>query len=189
MRLLALLVTAILTSVPALAWQDGSSSASSESSPSKDGAQPTLPVSLAKIREALAVAPAAPLKGLNEQPHFRVEVQEWQKFKAMLDTLKFETGGPPVPGGIYGYEQQQRLFPKADNPLAQPYAAFSQGELLQVMITTLMAKYFAGRIVNWVTTEQRARAEAEARKEVARAMDEFWAWRAQAPPQSATGKP
>ena len=189
MRLLALLVTAILTSVPAVAWQDGSSPASSESSPSKDGAQPTLPVSLAKIREALATTPAEPLKGLNEQPHFRVEIQEWQKFKAMLDTLKFETGGPPVPGGIYGYEQQQRLNPKADNPLTQPYAAFSQGELLQVMITTLMAKYFAGRIVNWVTTEQRERAEAEARKEVARAMDEFWAWRAQAQAQRTTDKP
>jgi len=168
MRLIALLVAAILTSVPALAWQDGPSSASSESSPAKDAAQPTLPVSLAKIREALAEAPAEPLKGLNEQPHFRVEIQEWQKFKSMLDTLKFDSGGPPVPGGVYGYDQQQRLF--------------------QVMITTLMAKYFAGRIVNWVTTEERARAEAEARKEVARALNEFWAWRAQAQPQSTTDK-
>ena len=188
MRLIAVLVAAILTGAPALASQDASSSASSEPSPSKD-AQPPLPVSLAKIREALAEAPAEPLKGLNEQPHFRVEIQEWQKFKTMLDTLKFDTGGPPVPGGIYAYDQQQRLFPKADNPLIQPYAAFNQGELLQVMITTLMAKYFAGRIVNWVTSEERSRAEADARKEVARAMDEFWAWRAQAHPQSATDKP
>ena len=189
MRLIAVLVTAILTSVPVLASQDGPSSASSASSPSKDAEQPTLPVSLTKIREALAQAPVEPLKGLNEQPHFRVEVQEWQKFKAMLDALKFDSGGPPVPGGVYAYDQQQRLFPKVDNPLVQPYAAFNQGELLQVMITTLMTKYLAGHISNWMTTEERARAEAEARKEVAQSMNEFWAWQAQAQPQSSTGKP
>src|ERR1700726_4589494 len=125
MRLIALLVTAILTSVPALAGQKAPSSAPSPSSPSKDAAELTLPVSLAKIREALAVAPAEPIKGLDEQPHFRVEIQERQKIEALLDTLDFK-GGPPVPGGLYAYDQQQRMSPKVDNPLVQPYAAFSQ---------------------------------------------------------------
>jgi hypothetical protein len=188
MRLIALLVTAILTSVAALAAQEGPSSASSPSSSSTDAAQLTLPVSLAKIREALAEARAEPLRGVDEKPHFRVEIQERQKIEALLDTLNFKSG-PPVPGGLYGYDQQQRLFPKVDNPLVQPYAAFSQGELLQVMITTLMEKYLAGRLVNAVTSAERARAEDEARKEVARALDEFWASQGQAQQRSTADKP
>jgi hypothetical protein len=178
MRLLTLLVTAIFIASPALAQQVQPSSSAAGLSASRDTSQMNLPVSLDKIREALAEAPAEPLKGLDVKPHFRVQIQERQKFEALLETLKFDSG-PAVPGGLYGYDQQQRLFPKVDNPLVQPYAAFSQGELLQVMITTLVEKYLAGRLVSAVTSAERARAEEEARKEVARALDEFWAARAQ----------
>ena len=170
MRLIAVLVAAVLTSAPVLASQEGPSSASSASSPSKDADQPTLPVSLAKIREALAQAPVEPLKGMNEEPHFRVEIQEWQKFKAMLDSLKFDSGGPSVPGGPYAYDQQQRLFPKVDNPLVQPYAAFNQGELLQVMITTLMTKYLRDALQ--LVDHRRARASRSRSPQGSGAVDE-----------------
>ena len=186
MRLSTLLVTAVFSGTPALAQQVPPSSCRAELSAPADTSQLNLPVSLDKIREALAEAPAEPLKGLDEKPHFRVQIQERQKFEALLDKLKFDSG-PAVPGGLYGYDQQQRLFSKVDNPLVQPYAAFSQGELLQVMITTLMEKYLAARLVGAVTSAERAHAEEEARKEVARALDEFWAARAQ--PQSAPDKP
>lgn len=193
MRLFTLLVTAIFFGTPALAQQvqqvQPSSCAAGLSAP-KDTCDLNLPVSLDKIREALADAPAEPLKGLDVKPHFRVEIQERQKFEALLETLKFN-GGPAIPGGLYLYEQQQRLFPKVDNPLLQPYAAFNQGELLQVMITTLVEKYLAARLAGIVTNAERAIAEEEARKEVARALEEFWAAQArpQPQPQSATDKP
>ncbi len=178
MRLFTLLVAAIFIASPALAQQVQPSSCAAGLSAPKDTCEVNLPVSLDKIREALAEAPAERLKGLDVKPHFRVQIQERQKFEALLETLKFNSG-PAIPGGLYGYDQQQRLFPKVDNPLVQPYAAFSQGELLQVMITTLVEKYLAGRLVGAVTSAERARAEEEARKEVARALDEFWAARAQ----------
>ena len=188
MRLFTLLVTAVLFGTPALAQQVGPSSCLAELAAAEDACQLNLPVSLDKIREALAEAPAEPLKGLDEKPHFRVQIQERQKFEALLDRLKFDSG-PAVPGGLYGYDQQQRLFPKVDNPLVQPYAAFNQGELLQVMITTLLEKYLAARLVGAVTSAERAHAEEEARKEVARALDEFWAARAQPRPERPTDKP
>ena len=188
MRLLTLLITAITFATPAAAQQVEPSSCSAGLSASKDTCQLNLPVSLDKIREALAEAPAEPLKGLDEKPHFRVQIQERQKFEALLERLKFDSG-PAVPGGLYGYDQQQRLFPRVDNPLVQPYAAFNQGELLQVMITTLVEKYLAARLVGAVTSAERAHAEEEARKEVARALDEFWAARAQPPQEPAADKP
>ena len=188
MRLFTLLVTVILLGTPAPAQQVEPSSCPAGMSASKDTCQLNLPVSLDKIREALAEAPAEPLRGLDEKPHFRVQIQERQKFEALLDRLKFDSG-PAVPGGLYFYDQQQRLFPKVDNPLLQPYAAFNQGELLQVMITTLVEKYLAARLVGAVTSAERAHAEEEARKEVARALDEFWAARAQPRPERPTDKP
>ena len=187
MRLILLLVTAILMSGPVQARQAEPSSSTPQSSFSKDAVPPTLPVSLDKIRQALADPPSQRLKGLDEKPHFRVQIQERQKFEALLERLKFDSG-PAVPGGLYSYDQQQRLFPKVDNPLVQPYAAFNQGELLQVMLTTLMEKYLAARLVGAVTSAARAHAEEEARKEVARALDEFWAARAQPHQEDATAK-
>lgn len=186
MRLLTLLVTAILFATPTLAQQVQPSSCAAGLSAPKDTCELSLPVSLDKIREALAEAPAEPLKGLDVKPHFRVQVQERQRFEALLEALKFDSG-PAVPGGLYFYEQQQRLFPKVDNPLVQPYAAFNHGELLQVMITTLLEKYLAARLVGVVTNAERASAEEEARKEVTRALDDFWAARAEQ--QSTTVKP
>src|SRR5262245_36159007 len=129
MRLIGLAFAAILLAGPAIAQQpQPSTTAAPASSQSDANAAATLnfPVSLERIRGALErPTPAQMLKGLDEKPTFRVEIREQQKIDELIATLDFK-GGPTPPGGVYGYEQQRLVFPPVDNPLAQPYAAFSQ---------------------------------------------------------------
>src|SRR5262245_35252867 len=129
MRLKPLVLAAMLacgTAVTARAQE------AAPAKPPQESGTLNLPVSVDKIRGALAQpTPAEPLKGLNDPPPtFKVEITEQQKFDELVSKLKFDKGGPPVAGGIDAYEQYQRIFPRVDNPLAQPYGAFSQGELL-----------------------------------------------------------
>jgi hypothetical protein len=183
MRLAALLVTAICTAAPTLAQQAQPSTPAHGASPAKDadaaaGQTSTLPVSLDKIRLALEQPPVEPLRGLDERPLFRVEIRERQRIDDLLQSLKFESG-PAVPGGLYGYEQQRIMFPSVDNPLAQPWSAFTQPELARVVtlsfIETLVTKYLAKRMLSAVTAAERASAEQAAREEVARAIGEYCA--------------
>ena len=183
MRLVALLVTAILTAAPVLAGQTQSSRPATPSSPATDVQPPddqasTLPVSLDKIREALKQPTVEPLRGLDERPLFRVEIRERLRIDELLQTLKFNSG-PAVPGGLYGYEQQRIMFPTVDNPLAQPWSAFTQPELARVasisMIETLVARYLAKKIIGAVSATERASAERSAREEVSRAVAEYCA--------------
>jgi hypothetical protein len=90
----------------------------------------------------------------------------------MLASLNFKAG--PVPaGGVYMYEQQRLMFNPVDRPLMQPYAAFSQGELLTILIENLVGKYLADRVINSVSKFERARAEANAREEVRAAVAQY----------------
>jgi hypothetical protein len=141
----------------------------------KDESTWKLPVSLDKIREGLAQpAPAEPLKGLNDPPPtFKIEIQEQQKFDQLVSKLKFDKGGPQVPGGIDAYEQYQRLFPRINNPLVQPYAAFSTGEIITLGVEALIEKYVAEKMAHVVGTALREQAEREAREEVARSLALF----------------
>ena len=192
MRLLALLFTVVLIAGSVGAGQSASSSekatpsssgndATSSGKSSQDGKSQTAdpPVSLDKIREGLKQPPGQPLKGLNEQAaqeaaHFKVQIEERRKIEELLSTLDFKSG--PVPaGGVYAYEQQRLLHPPVDQPLMQPYAAFSTSELLTIAIENLMGRYLAGRAIDAVSAAERARAEAAARDEVARAMADFCA--------------
>lgn len=175
MRLWVLAVSTILAGAPLMA-QSGQPSTQGD-----DAA--TLPVSLDRIKQALSQPPTQPLRGLDERPHFRVEVQERQKIDELLDTLKFDSG-PAVPGGLYGYEQQQQAFPKTSNPLMQPYAAFNQGELLTVTIENLLAQYFGPRMLHTISDASRVRAEQAARDEVQRALAEFCASHDCPPPEN-----
>jgi hypothetical protein len=176
MTLRALVLTATLATVgtggAALAQEPASGTPSK-----KDDAGLNLPVSLDKIRAGLAQpAPAEPLKGLNDPPPtFKVEIQEQQKFDELVSKLKFDKGGPPVPGGIDAYEQYQRIFPRIDNPLAQPYAGFTTGEMMTLGIEALIEKYLAQKMAHVVGNALRAQAEREAREEVARSLAQFWA--------------
>jgi hypothetical protein len=187
MRLIAQVVAMILVSGPIYAQQPLPAALADRTSSAQDGTkdQPTkddgqgnldLPVSLDKIRGALAQPPPPePLKGLNDQPTFRAEVRERQRFEQLMDKIKFERNGPVVAGGRDAYEQQQRLFPPIDNPRLQPYGAFSTGEILTLGVEALIAKYVAQKMAHVFSDVLRAQAEREAREEVARSLAGFWA--------------
>ena len=184
MRLIALLVTAILWSGEGFAQQPQPSVPAEKPSSSQDGPALTLPVSLEKIREALSQPrPSEPLKGLNEPPTFRLEIQERQKFEALMAKIKFDKPGPVVAGGLDAYEQQQRLFPRIDNPRLQPYGAFSTGEIMTLGVEALVEKYVAQKMAHVFGDALRAQAEREAREEVARALAGFWASQPATPPK------
>jgi len=138
-------------------------------------APPSVPVSLDRIREALAQPPPAEtLKGLNEQPMFRLQVQERQKINQLMDSIKFDGGGgPQVAGGRANYDMQRLLFPPVDNPLFQPYAAFNTGEILTLAAEALVAKLVAEKTSRIFGGMLRAQAEREAREEVARSLAAF----------------
>jgi len=185
MRLVALVVTAILVAGLAAAGQSAASSSGAASSPesaAKNGQKDTpstgLPVSLDKIREGLEKTSSAPvIRGLNEQSaHFQVQIQERQKIEELLATLDFRTGpkgAPRYPGGWTQYEQDRLINHPIDSPLTQPFAAFSTSELLTIAIENLTAKYLGGRLVDAVSSAERARAERAAREEVAKSMADF----------------
>lgn len=177
MRPITLLLVAMSIAAPVLGQQPQSSSdppkTESTASPSQD-VPLALPVSLDKIKEALAEGTPQPLRGLNDRPHFKLEVRERQKISIedLIAAMDFRSG-PAAPGGAYGYEQNRLAFPSVDNPLQQPYAAFSQAELLTIVIQNLAVKYLAGKALNAVTSAQRASAEQAARDEVRRAITDY----------------
>jgi hypothetical protein len=117
-----------------------------------------LPVSLERIREGLASDKPSILDALDLQPDFRIEVRENRpNLGEMLRPENFK-GGPVPPGGLYAYEQQRMLFPNS-----MPW----------VMSFDTLPVFRA--LVNAVSDMRRARAAAEARAEVERAMAEFCA--------------
>jgi hypothetical protein len=129
-------------------------------------------VSVEKIREALEVAPSISLWTIDKRPTFRVQILERQKIEELLATLNFKTG--PIPaGGLYMAEQQRVMFPSVDNPLRQPFAAFSQPELLTILIENLVGKYLGGKALGAISNAERARAEAAARDEVRAAVSQY----------------
>jgi hypothetical protein len=50
----------------------------------------------------------------------------------------------------------------------QPYAAFNGGQLITIALENLILKYLGGRVIDAVSSADRARAEREARDEVDR---------------------
>jgi hypothetical protein len=171
MRLFLLLLASMLAGAP-VAAQDGKPSPP----PSAEDARPDqLPVSLERIREGLATGPSTlNLSALEKPPDFKVEVQERRVLEEILATLDFKTGPAPA-GGLYAYEQQQRLFNPVDRPLAQPYAAFSPWEAITIAIENLIGRYLGGRLAEAVSSAERAKAEAAARRDVAGAIEKYCA--------------
>jgi hypothetical protein len=132
-----------------------------------------LPVSLDRIREALSRTPQMTgLRKLDIKPDFSVRVQEREHIRAILSTLDVKSGPSPA-GGLYAYEQQQQIWNKVDRPLAQPYAAFSPGELITLAIEGLMQKYLVGAILGGISNLERESAERAAKEDVARAIAEY----------------
>ena len=135
-----------------------------------------LPVSLDRIKQGLS-QPSEPLKGLSltpaDTPTFRINVTEQQKFEELLSKIKWDPPGPQVAGGIYAYEQQERLFPRINNPRVQPYSAFTTGEVATLAAEALVEKYVAEKMAQVMGTALREQAEREAREEVARALKSY----------------
>jgi hypothetical protein len=165
---LGLFIVAMLVAGPVYAQDEPQSSATS----------------LDNIRARLAELASRPLLRIETTPDFRVQVLEQQRLDQVIASLDFKTG-PPPPGGLYHYEQQRLMFNPVDNPLRQPYAAFSGGELITIAIENLFGSYLAGKAINAVLNHQRAAAEASAKTEVARAILEYCG----AQPNSGAGIP
>jgi hypothetical protein len=173
MRLLALLFTAIVLASPVAAQQTPVSPSpdAGEDKPDKDG-KPALPVSLAKIREALETTPALSLRTIDERPIFRMQILERQKIEELLSTLNFKAG--PVPaGGVYMAEQNRIMFPSVDNPLRQQFGAFNQSELLTILIENLAGHYLAGKAGSAISKAERNNAVAAAKEEVRVAVAQY----------------
>jgi hypothetical protein len=173
MRLLALLFTATVLASPAGAQP---TQVSSPQDSVKDEATPdrtsALPVSLAKIREALETTPTLSLRTVDERPIFRVQIRERQRIEELLATLNFKAG--PVPaGGVYMAEQNRVMFPPVDNPLRQQFGAFNQSELLTILIENLAGKYLAGKATSAISKAERANAETAAKEEVRAAVAQY----------------
>ena len=179
MRLTHLVVVAILVAGPASGQDAGSSSTGAAQSSAKDSQSSDLPVSLDHIRAGLKKQATDSLLRRTEIPaDFRIHILEQQKIDEMLSKLDFKSGQGPAPaGGLYGYDQQRRLFNPVDHPLTQPYAAFSGGELITIAIENLIARYFGGRLMEGIKDAERARAERAAREEVDRTIAEYCATR------------
>jgi hypothetical protein len=176
MRLLALLFTATLLASPATAQpQPSSSRPGSEGTKEPQATKEEelkLPVSIARIRDALATTPLLSLSTIDERPLFRIQIQERQRLEELLATLNFKAG--PVPaGGIYMAEQNRIMFPSVDNPLRQPLAAFNQPELLTILIENLVGHYLGGKAINAISKAERASAEAAAKEEVRAAVAQY----------------
>jgi len=173
MRLSALLFTAILAASPAAAQQAPASSpqdATAGQSATDPGAAP--PFSVTRIREALETTPILSLRTLDERPLFRVQIQERQHIDELLATLDFKSG--PVPaGGLYMAEQDRIMFPSVDNPLRQPLSAFSQPELLTILIENLAGRYLGGKAASAVSKAERVHAEAVAKEDVQTAVAQY----------------
>jgi hypothetical protein len=174
------LLVAILSASTVTAQEPTASSRTAAQESSSADSQPgDLPVSLDHIRAGLKrEATESILKRVEIPPDFRIQILEQQRIDDMLSKLDFShLKAPAPPGGLYGYDQQQRLFNPVDHPLAQPYAAFSGGELITVAIENLIARYLGGKVWNAVTEGDRARAERAARQEVEQAIADYCAAR------------
>lgn len=161
-RLLTLLLaTATLTAAPAWAGQAGASPPAAAASPAT-GAPLDLPVSLDRIRRLLAELPSTPLVGLDDLVYFRVQIIERRRIDELLDLLTVDSG-PRVPGGLYGYQQQQNIWSLVNHPSMQPYAAFSQGELATIAVENVIGRLIGGPIVHAIATARGARARKKRR--------------------------
>jgi len=176
-----LLFVAILLTAPVAARQDRGPGAAPATSPppaptaeSQPAKPAELPVSVDRIRQALEHPPLFPVQPPINQPLFRVDVQQRNRLQDIVSTLNFSSGPTPA-GGLYAAEAQRVMFPSVSNPLRQPYAAFSQSELLTIIIENLAGRYLANKLVGAITANDRAAAEVAAREELRRTIAEYCA--------------
>jgi hypothetical protein len=116
----------------------------------------TTAASIRRIRAALERPQTIDLDRIDQVPRFRVVIREPQRFRD-LPPLDF-SAGPVPPGGLYAYEQRQRIGP----PMSQPLVSIDVMPIAQAI----------GRAAAGV---RRARGEAAARDALQRAIAEYCA--------------
>jgi hypothetical protein len=181
MRLLALAFTAMLVTAPVAAQQtpapqdrttDQATQDQATRNPAATDSEPTLPVSITKIREALETTPILSLSTVGDTPTFRVQIHERQRLDELLATLNFKAG--PVPaGGVYMLEQNRIMFNPVDNPLRQPWSEFNQSQLLTLVIENLVRSYLSGKASGAISRAERSHAETVAKDEVRSAVAQY----------------
>ena len=179
MRLICLLFTATLVAAPAGAGQQPTSSAQ-DHRPKPEDTKPApadhydLPVSLDKIKEGLEQGPTAKLDLTGTRPTFRIQILERQRIEELLATLNYKTTRAPA-GGLYWNEVQRVMWPAVDNPLRQPYSAFSGGELLTILVENLVGRYAADKAGSAIKNAKTSSAQNAAREEVLQAIRDYCA--------------
>jgi len=175
MRLTVLLFAAILAAgaVQAQTVQSGQTPARMEPAAGPD-VRFNLPVSVERIREALERPSLVSLRTVDERPTFSMLILEKRRIDDLLATLDFKTTRAS-PGGLYWDELQRVTWPSVDNPLVQPYAPFSGGEIITLTIENVIGKLGAGKLMNAISNAAKNRAQAAARDEVAQAIQDYCA--------------
>lgn len=175
MRLIVLAFAAILSASAA----EAQTSQSTQSARGQDPAAGTpvrfdLPVSIERIRAGLEQPTILKLQTLDERPTFRIQILERQRIDELLATLDFKTTRAS-PGGLYWDEMQRVTWPTSDNPLIQPYAPFSGGQIITLAIEDAIGKLGAKKLMNAISNASKNRAQASAREEVFQAIQEYCA--------------
>src|SRR5262245_19720350 len=137
------LLVAILSASTVSAQEPEPSSPTAAQKSSNADSQPgDLPVSLDHIRSGLKQqATNSILKRIVTPPDSRISILDQQRIDDKLSQLDFShLKAPAAPRGLYGYDQQQRLFIPADHPFSQLYAAFSGRELITIAIENLTGR-------------------------------------------------
>jgi hypothetical protein len=141
------LATAVFSLASLVAPQTPSVATPGDSAPRAE-----LPVSLSRIREALK-KPDPRLAVPPPKPDFKIEVNEEQRFRDLVDLLDFSPS-PVVPAVWFG--------PAVGGSRTQPLVSMSVSDL-------------GTAVVRSVTKARRARAERLAQEEVQRALIQFCA--------------
>jgi hypothetical protein len=177
MRLVLLLVTALCMGTAAVGAQSAPAPGQGQPPAQADSAaRSELPVSLDRIRDALARENGRSLlTNVERKADFTVQVEEQARIDEIMARLDFSSGPAPA-GGLYMYEQQQRLF-SSTRPLQRPYAAFNGGQLLTIALQNLIGRYVAGQTQKGIAAARQSGAERDAREEVDQAIAEYCASR------------
>lgn len=122
-------------------------------------------LALQRIRGRLQLPAELQLRNVDAQPDFTVKIDEQRMIDQMLSQMDFKTGPAPA-GGIYNFEQQRMLAKVTNNPLLQPFAAFSAGEFFTIAAENLARVYLGNKVKKTVSEARRNGAEASARREV-----------------------
>ncbi len=144
-----------------------------EAQPAAAPSPDTLGLSFDRIKAALERESPRTLRIKPDQPTFHIRVIEKRKpfMPDFSETLKFSPG--PVPnGGPYMYEFLRMVAP----PEARPYGAFTNGELAQVALTSILsalAMRGAGSLIEKRRNAERLRTEQTIRGQVDREFEEY----------------